>query len=355
MGIIVSLIILTIIVIVHEIGHFVSAKLVKVKVIEFAVGFPPRLYSFMKWGTTFSINALLFGGYVKLLGEDDPSEPGSLASQSLLARGFVLFSGSAMNLLLPVLIFTGSYMIPHDEYREKVVVQEVIPDSPAYSAGIKTGDTIYTINGQLISNRTDVTRLVRLNLGNEILLETENTDSVNGLSQKRSVGLIPRWNPPPGEGAMGVRIKGENTGVINVSYPIHESISKSVKQCFEVLVLFRNDIASWFVSKTDLQVAGIVGIVQVTDEVAKAGFSPLLGFAALLSLNLAIVNLLPFPGLDGGRLFFLFLEAIRGGKRISPAKEGIIHYVGIALLILLALVITYNDLMRLIRGESLLP
>lgn len=341
---------LAILILSHELGHFIAAKLSKVKVLEFGFGFPPRLLSIKRDETVYSLNLLPLGGFVKLLGEEDPTLPGSLASKSLATRILVLSSGSIMNILVPVVLFSLSFVIPHNIMTEKVIVKEVASGSPAYSAGIESGDVIVQINDQLIQNRGDVGYFIRLNLGSKTTIWLQKAD----LSQKK-IEIIPRWNPPPGQGPIGIVVTGVDSTVIRQSYPIWRAVPSGIRHCWQVLVLFRNEVISWFVRGTLPQLTGPVGIAHMTGEVAKAGTSPLLEFAALISLNLAIINLFPFPGLDGGRLIFVFLEGLRRGKRISPKKEGLVHLIGFIILILVILAVTYQDIIRIIKGESLLP
>lgn len=341
---------LAILILSHELGHFIAAKLSGVRVLEFGLGFPPRLFSVKRGETLYSLNLLPFGGFVKLLGEEDPTLPGSLAGKNIATRLIVLSSGSIMNMLLPVVLFTLSFALPHNVVIEKVLVQEVAQGSPAQTAGIEVGDAIVKINDQPVRNRSDVGYIIRLNLGSEIKILLQKPD----LSEKE-VALKPRWKPPPGQGAIGIVIGGAYSTTVRKSYPIWEAIPSGIHHCWEILILFRNEVTSWFITGTLPQLTGPVGIAQMTGEVAKAGLSPLMEFAALISLNLAIINLFPFPGLDGGRLIFVLLEGLRRGKRISPKKEGLVHLIGFIILILLISAVTYYDVIRIIRGESLLP
>ena len=341
---------LAILILSHELGHFVAARLFKVKVLEFGFGFPPRLFALKRGETTFSLNLLPLGGFVKLLGEEDPTLPGGLAGKSILTRLIVLSSGSIMNILLPVILFTLSFALPHNMVIEKVLVQEVAPGSPAQTAGIEADDVILKIKDQPIKNRGEVSYIIRLNLGSDIKILLQKPD----LSE-REVVLKPRWKPPPGQGAIGIVLNGEDSTTTRESYPIWKAIPLGMRYSWEILILFRNEVVSWFIRGTLPQFTGPVGIAQMTGEVAKAGLSPLLEFTALISLNLALINLFPFPGLDGGRLIFVLLEGIRRGKRISPKREGLVHLVGFIILILLIFAVTYHDIIRIIRGESLLP
>ena len=334
----------------HELGHFVTAKLSGVKVEEFGIGFPPRLVSFKRGETIYSLNAIPLGGFTKLLGEEDPTLPGSLASKTIATRFLVLGAGSMMNLLLPILLFSIAFMAPHDMLLEKVVVEEVASSSPAQSAGIEPGDTILEIDGRPIENRGIVGYLIHLNLGSEVNILLQKAD----LSQNE-VRVKPRWNPPQGQGAIGITITGTDSTVVRESYPVWKAVPSSITHCWEILVLFRNEVLGWFIRGTAPQLAGPIGIAELTGEMAKAGLSPLLEFAALISINLAIINLFPFPGLDGGRLVFVGLEWVRRGKRISAKREGLVHLVGLIVLIVLIAAISYYDITRIIQGESLLP
>jgi regulator of sigma E protease len=345
--------ILSVLVLVHELGHFITARMSGVTVEEMGLGYPPRIYGYKRGETIYSINAIPFGGFCKMLGEEDPNFPGSLASKSHATRALILSAGSIMNILLPVLLFTISFMIPHNTVVENVKVVDVAENSPAQVAGIEAGNTILEINNRQVRNRAELTLYLQRNLGKktDILVQTGPSGS-----DTKEVTLRPRWKPPEGEGAIGITITGENTTVIKESYPIWKAIPYSIRHCWEILIILRNEIAGWFIKGTSsFQVAGPVGIAQMTGEFARAGLSPLLEFAALISISLGVFNLFPFPGLDGGRLVFVALEWVRRGKRISPRKEGYVHLVGFFILISLLLVVTYFDILRIIQGESILP
>jgi regulator of sigma E protease len=342
--------ILIVLVFAHEFGHFITAKMARVKVEEFGIGFPPRIFSFKRGETTYSINAIPLGGFTKMVGEEDPSLPGSLASKSIPVRILVLSAGSLMNILLPVLLFSISFMIPHNMILEKVQVQEVAPGSPAQMAGIEPGDTILAINGHTVRNRGDVGYFIQLHLGSPVNIQLQRDNLA-----PNEVSLKPRWNPPKGQGATGITIMGVDSTTVRESDPIWQAVPSSVVHCWEILVLFRNEVVGWFIGGAPPQVTGPIGIAQITGQIAKAGISPLLEFAALISINLAIINLFPFPGLDGGRLIFVALEWIRRGKRISPKREGLVHLIGFAVLMLLIIIISYFDITHIIQGESVLP
>src|SRR4030066_1257144 len=191
--------ILILLVFAHEFGHFITAKLAKVKVEEFGIGFPPRIFSFKRGETTYSLNAIPLGGFTKMLGEEDPTLPGSLASKSIPIRFLVLSAGSLMNILLPILLLAISFMIPNGMAREQEQVQEVAAGSPAQIAGIEPGDTILAINDRTIKNRGDVGYIIQLNLGSEVNMLLQ-----RGELSQQEVTLEPRWKPPEGQGATGI-------------------------------------------------------------------------------------------------------------------------------------------------------
>ena len=354
MGTLVSILIfiavLVLLVLTHELGHFAAARLCKVKVEEFGIGFPPRIWGFKRGETIYSINWIPLGGFTKLLGEEDPKEKGSLASKSIPARILVLGAGSLLNIILPVILFSIAFMVPHNEIVEKVLIADVAAGSPAQIAGIEPGDRILEINGHPAKNRGAVSYQIQLNLGKDIPITLQKPDST-----QKTVIVQPRWKPPQGQGATGVQLAYTDNVTAVTSMPFWEAIPNGIIHSWEMLILFKNEIAGWFIRNTSPQLAGPIAIAQLTGEVYKAGISPLLEFTALISLNLGIFNLLPIPGLDGGRLIFVFLEWIRRGRRVSPQIEGVIHMIGFLALLLLILVISYFDIVRIVNGASLLP
>ncbi len=344
------LVVIAVLILAHELGHFITAKASGVKVDEFGLGFPPRLLSIRRGETRYSLNAIPLGGFVKMAGEEDPEVSRSLASKGIGTRLLVLSAGSLMNLLLPLLLFSIAFMIPHNLVIGQVMIEEVDPDSPAARAGIEPGDTLLSVNEKPVNNLGDLYRYIQLNLGKEITILVKHSDSTT-----ENVQVIPRWKPPEGQGAIGIVVTTANSTIVSQSEPFWKAIPLGVSACIETLVLFKNGIISMIIGATPVAIAGPVGIAQITGEVAKAGISPLLEFAAFLSLNLAIINLFPLPALDGGRIAFVLLEGVRRGRRISPKTEGLIHAIGFALLMAAFLAITYQDIIRIISGDSLIP
>jgi regulator of sigma E protease len=342
--------VLILLVMVHECGHYFTARAFGVKVEEFGLFFPPRLWSFTRKGTRYSINAIPIGGFVKLAGEEDPSVSGSLAGKKPYVRIIVLAAGSIMNAILPLVLFSLAFIIPHNVVKGEVVVQEVAPDSPAEEQGIQVGDTILAINAKTVESLVDVSTQINLKLGQEIVMLVEHSDAT-----RETITVVPRWQPPENEGAVGIVSSMPDATTVRESFPFWEAIPKGFVECYDTYILYKNGIISLIIGAAPATIAGPVGIAELTGEAARAGFSYLLQFAAFFSINLAIINLFPLPALDGGRIVFVVLEWIRGGKRISARVEGLIHTAGFFLLIAAMLAITYQDIARIIAGESLIP
>ena len=208
--------VLILLVLVHELGHFITAKMSGVIVQEFGFGYPPRLFAVRFRNTDYSVNLLPLGGFVKLLGEEDPSEQGSLASKSIPARLIILSSGSLMNALLPIFLFTATYMIPRDMPVGPVEILQVLPNSPAEEAGFQTGDRILQINDRKIDNIGDVSLSIQLNLGSTLNVMLQRGD------QQIKTKVLARSNPPPNQGATGILISmpESETKVVSQSHPI---------------------------------------------------------------------------------------------------------------------------------------
>lgn len=301
--------VLSVLVIAHELGHFITAKASGVKVEEFGLGFPPRLLSVKRGETRYSLNAVPLGGFVKMAGEEDPKVPGSLASKGIGTRMLVLSSGSLVNLILPLLMLSIAFMIPHNMVFGQVVVEEVAPDSPALRAGIKPGDTLLSLNDKPVNSSGDLVRYVYLNLGREVTILVKHGDLTT-----EEVQIIPRWKPPEGQGPIGTLSRTVNPTIVSQHYPFWRAIPMGTVECIDAFILFKNGIISMIIGAVSADEVTLVGVAQLTGEVAKAGISPLLEFTALISLILGIGNLFPLPALDGGRIAFVLLEWVQIGR-----------------------------------------
>lgn len=335
-------------VVAHEFAHFMTAKLFGVYVMEFGVGFPPRIWGKRFGETEYTVNWLPMGGFVRLMGEEDPTHPRSLASRPKWQRLIVLGSGSVMNLVLPILLFAIAFTIPHEESVGRAIIAEVAPGSPAAEAGLQPRDIIYEVGNREAKNSIDAGRLIRLNLGHETDIQVKRGNEFV------TVQVTPRWTPPANQGPTGIRIAPQYGFTETVSQPPWESIPNGLRTTFDTMILARNEFISWFKGGNSPEVAGPVAIAQTTGEVAReGGISPVLELAALLSINLGIINLLPLPMLDGGRVMFVLIEVLRRGRRIAPEKEAMVHLVGFVLFMALAIVVTFADITRIVNGESI--
>jgi regulator of sigma E protease len=347
--IVAGIVVLSVLVLVHELGHFIMAKATGCWVKEFGIGFPPRLYGKKFGDTIYSINWIPFGGFNAISGEVDPKEPRALAARSHIVRLLVLGGGMLMNLLLPFILLAVAYMVPHDIVKGQVVIQEISAGSPAELAGIKVGDTILSVNDKPVNSVRDLSREVQLHLGASVSIELQHADATI-----ETVSVVPRWKPSEGQGAVGTASQTTNYSIVSESLPFWKAIPRGISDCWETLVLYKNGIIEMIIGAVPFVPTGPVGIVQVTGEVAHSGISPLLELTAFISIAIAITQLIPFPSLDGSRMLFVFVEWLRKGKRISPRVESIIHSVGFMILIALMLLITYQDIFRWITGGSLI-
>ncbi len=344
-SVIIGIVVLSLIVLSHEFGHFIAAKATGVRVEEFGLGYPPRLLSFKRGETRYSLNAIPFGGFNKLTGEEDPKEPRSLAGKSIGARLLVLSAGSIMNFLLALLLFSITFMLALRVAGGPRSVNEVVPSSLAALAGIRAGDIIISINGKSVNSNSELHDYIESSLDKETTILVQHRDST-----RETVQVIPRAQPPEGQGALGIAIS------VTTTEPFWRAIPMGAAEVIKTIVSWVEGLVSVFTGKVEAQFLGPIGIVQLTGEVAKAGgFISLLEIAAVISLILSITNLFPLPAIDGGRITFVLLQWIRSGKRISPKTEALVHLIGMAMLMVFMLAITYQDIIRIINGESLIP
>jgi regulator of sigma E protease len=352
MTIIAFLLVLSLLVLVHEGGHFLIAKLTGIRVEEFGLGYPPRLLTITRRGDTeYTINAIPFGGFVRMLGEEDPSHPDSFAAKSKLVRTAALLAGPLMNVVLAFLLFIGVGLIGLDIPVGSVNIVSVAPGSPAAEANLQEDDIVLSIDGLTVRNTYELSRYTKERLGEEVTL------SIQRGEETLPVRLTPRREPPANEGAMGVIIQTVDVvGTDKLRYSLWEAIPMAAGMIGDIVFAIFSGVVSMIqgVIAPNITVAGPIGMAAMTSEIVKSGLIALMYFTAYLSIQLAIFNLIPFPALDGGRLAFIALEALRGGKRVAPEKEGLIHLVGLAILIGLMLVVSYNDIVRLLSGQPIL-
>ena len=377
---------------VHELGHFVAAKRFGIKVLEFGFGFPPRLFGIRYGETLYSINLVPLGGFVRMVGEEDPEDPRSFARKSVLQRIIVLSAGSFMNLLTPIVIFTVLFAIPRDTAIGSVIISGVAPGSPAAEAGLRPGDIVLAYDGDRVNNHLDLIAQVMATLGSETEITVRRGAIVSGLGGSpelaavETLTVVPRLNPPQPQvvdnvaepetqvslgdaqlynrelevgdimtqGSIGVMIGTSNVRIVKQRESIWNAVPMAVERIWDVVTITKNGFARWIAGGPDPGLAGPIGIARVTGEVAKAGISPIFELTALLSISLGIVNILPIPALDGGRLMFVVIEWVRRGKRISPKREGLVHLVGFALLLGFIVVVSYFDVVRMLSGDSLI-
>ena len=340
-------IILSLLVFVHELGHFVAAKRAKIRVEEFGLGYPPRVLKVWEHGgTTYSINAIPFGGFVRMPGEDDPSIEGGFAMKPKLTRLAVLCAGPFMNFLLAVVVFAASFMIGLPQPSSEIVtIVGVSPDSPAAEAGIQKGDQVLALNGQTIDLLTKFIDYTEENKGRQVTL------TVLRDGKEVTAQLVPRVNPPEGEGAMGVIINGEATSWTVRHIPAGQAFLRGMEQTASVVLLTMSApvlLMRGAISPEAARPVGPVGIARLTGEAAQevvdnGWWFPVLQLTAFISAALGITNLLPFPALDGGRILFILIETIRG-RRVDPRKEGTIHLIGMAILLSLMFLVTIQDI-----------
>ena len=350
-SILVFIIILGLLIFVHELGHFVAAKRAGMKVEEFGFGFPPRLFGIRRGETMYSINWIPLGGFVKILGEDGGSnDPRAFGNGKFSHRLVVLVAGVAMNFIfgwfllflgfavigIPLEVGSGAETGNARLTSEKITIVAVQPGSPAEYAGFKHGDTILAVDGKHFDKIEDMIVYTKTREGQTVTYQLERGKQV----LERDV--TPRVNPPAGTGAVGF----QPAKISIATYPILDALKYSwmsfVNRVWLIFSAFGMLIAKLFSSGEVVGgLSGPVGIAVLTQDFARLGLVYLTQFAAVLSINLGVINAFPFPALDGGRILFLIIEKIRGAKSLKLEQSA--NTLGFVLLLLLMVVITFHD------------
>lgn len=330
------------IIILHESGHYLSAKLASIRVEQFSLGFGPMLFGRQRGETLYAVRAIPLGGFVKLAGMDGSDVgPRGFNAHPLWQRFIVIVAGSALNLLLPVLIFFGTFtLVGTEDFKTPIQVSSVDQTKPAGPAGIRSGDVILAVDGHRITQYNDLHRWVNASNGKPVSVTVQRS------GETQTFTITPVYDAESGGFVIGVR-----PAIVTYHYGPLQAAGLSIQRTGE-------SIGGIFVGiyqlATDKRLGGIlgpkgiegpVGIVKTTAQVAQGGGLNLIPFIGFLSLSLGLVNILPFPALDGGRAAFLVLEAIRG-RPVDPAREQMVHYVGLAILFGLIGLVTYNDVLR---------
>ncbi|MDD3773769.1 MAG: M50 family metallopeptidase [Patescibacteria group bacterium] len=354
MALVIFILIIAILILVHELGHFLAARRNKIGVDEFAIGFPPRLWSKKIKGTRYSLNAIPLGGYVKLHGEDRAIDDKSFIKKSIWARFKVISAGVLMNIILAYVLliiyfaFSGSPLATDpakypDFIKSKItqtVITNVLDDSSAKKMGLKVGDIILDVNGQKISDANTFSNYTASQKNKPIILKIER--------EKEAKTIQGEVGEREDKGSLGVEIANYYPNIVFKWWAIPlMSVIDLFNIIFITLYFFWNLILVLFNQAKPLgEVVGPVGVYFVAKQAVALGFSYVLRLMILLSVNLAVINFLPIPALDGGRALFLLIEKIRG-KKMKEETESLVHLIGFLILIVLIIFISVRDVLKL--------
>lgn len=364
MNILIFLIILLVLVVSHEFGHFIVAKKSGIRVDEFSFGFPPKLFGIKKGETSYHFNALPFGGYVKIFGEnpdhesmEGPDKNRSFVNKPRYIQAAVLFAGVAMNLIVAWILLSVSFMsgfptsagqAPKNVTLENqaLTITTIMPSSPAHNAGLLPGDKIVSLSVGKDSTETPSAESVRYFVSRHS--KDEITLSYTRNNENKTAKITPEITKDSTTPVIGIGMDI----VGNLKLPVHKAIIEGAVLTYDVTIAtvkgFYKLIHDGITGKGDLSsVTGPIGIVGVVGDAAHFGFIYLLSLTALISVNLAVINLIPFPALDGGRLLFLLIEKIKG-SRINPKVANTANIIGFSLLMIFMVLITYHDIVKLL-------
>ncbi|MFA5651880.1 MAG: site-2 protease family protein [Candidatus Paceibacterota bacterium] len=364
MTVVLFLIVLAVLIFVHELGHFVSAKMFGIRVDEFAIGFPPRVFGWKSGETQYSLNLIPLGGFVKIFGEDpdDDSMTGPDSKRSFVNAAkwkqiVVLLSGILMNIIFAWILISVSFNFGlltsvEEQYKDKaqnvsVMVLSVLKDSPSEQAGLKEGDNILSIE----SGKTKIVSPIVVDI-QKTIAESKNNIIIN---YKRgnatgTVSIVARDGIVEGKKAIGISMGLVGTVKFGFFQSFVEGAKLTAIETINITKGIYSFIGGAFSGKSGLlsQVTGPVGIASMVGQAKNMGISYLLGFIAMISINLAMLNLVPFPALDGGRVLFVLIEVIIR-RKIKPVIANLLNLIGFALLISLMLFITYKDILKLFK------
>lgn len=339
-----ALAVLSILIVVHELGHFVVAKRLGLRVDEFALGYPPRLLTLFRLrGTDYTLNLIPFGAYVRLPDEGEPHQ--LLINRPGIQRALFLVAGSLLNLLLAMVLFTICFATGWPEAHDlAVAVNKVLPGSVGEAVGFRDHDLILAVDDQPVTSVLDLVVYARSVSG-----------AVRSATLRREGRRITIRLPAGGAWfikteSRGVDVRNGAGWVETVTYPLPQALLRGAREalaCATSLLLLFTDVLRGLIPMDLVRPIGPVGIAQLTgrataEALASGWWFPLLQLTATLSGALAATNLLPLPGFDGGRILFVVLEALRG-KRINPRRESLVHLVGLILMLMLILIVTYYD------------
>ncbi len=343
MTILISIVIIAVLILFHETGHFLAARRIGIPVYEFSLGFGYKIFSWRKDEVEYSIRIFPLGGFVRMAGEEpgDQDDPNGYSHRTPLEKIRVSFAGPFMNFVLALLIFIYSYaFIGIPTTTDEPIIGKVFAEQPAEKAGIMAGDRILAVNGNEVGTWDEFTTLLTAQpAGTAIELEIQRE------GKNTELEVIPEINATTGVPAIGVlsNIVYEKQGLLT-------AVKIGLQQTYELTVVLLSGL--WVMitgGASAADIAGPVGIVGLIGDAAQVGTVFLLSFAAFLSINLGILNLLPIPALDGSRIVFAIIEAIRR-KPVQPDKEGFIHWLGFMFLMALIVLVTFNDIMKFIKG-----
>lgn len=372
------LVVLSVLVLVHEGGHFLAAKKAGVKVEEFGFGYPPKVFGKKIGGTLYSLNLIPFGGFVRLYGEeledigkiDKDKRSRAFWAKSKISRTGIILAGVIANFILSVVCFSTVYSVSGIPTKtDQVKVVGIVKDSPAEKTGIKEDDVFISIDERKVQTMADFVKLINEGRG-RLLKITVERERDNPCEEKVFGGgmgfscqngrliffVTPREKVPEGEGPLGVVV----SDIEMKKYPFWQMPFRGTIEGFKeawgwgslIVVSLKKMLVDLLGGVVPKDVSGPIGIFQATSGVAKSGFLTILQFIGILSVNLAIINVLPLPALDGGRLTFILYEAIIR-KRPKPQTERLVNSIGIAFLLLLTILVTLNDLERIFNLSSL--